>query len=97
MITGKETPDAGTLKVGETVQMAYVDQGRDDLDADKTVWENISEGAEELDLGRREGQQPRLLLGFQLQGPRAAKKVGTCRAASAIACTWPGCSRAAPT
>src|SRR5689334_23447163 len=50
MITGEEQPDAGTLELGETVKLAYVDQSRDALDPDKTVWEEISDGADELEL-----------------------------------------------
>src|SRR5687767_1999181 len=54
MIVGEEKPDAGDLKIGETVQLAYVDQNRDALDPDKSVWQEISEGAEVIDLGGRE-------------------------------------------
>ena len=77
LITGKETPDAGTLSVGETVQMAYVDQGRDDLDDDKTVWENISEGAEELDLGGVKVNSRAYCSGFNFKGHEQQRKVGT--------------------
>jgi ATPase subunit of ABC transporter with duplicated ATPase domains len=54
MITGKETPDGGTLKVGSTVEMAYVDQSRDTLDGDKTVYQEISGGQDTIRLGRGE-------------------------------------------
>ncbi|HUN48936.1 MAG TPA: energy-dependent translational throttle protein EttA, partial [Stellaceae bacterium] len=53
MITGQEKPDKGSLRLGETVKLGYVDQSRDTLAADKTVWEEISEGQDEIDLGRR--------------------------------------------
>src|SRR5687768_7042737 len=53
MITGQEQPDAGTLKVGETVQIGSVDQSRDALDANKTVWEEIAGGNDEIELGKR--------------------------------------------
>jgi ATPase subunit of ABC transporter with duplicated ATPase domains len=53
MITGQETPDAGTLRVGETVSLGYVDQSRDALEPDKTVWEEISGGEDELLVGKR--------------------------------------------
>ena len=76
LITGEEKPDSGTLTVGETVRLSYVDQARDDLDADKTVWENITGGAEELDLGGSQGQQPRLLQRVQLQGVGPAAQGG---------------------
>ncbi|MEM7606979.1 MAG: energy-dependent translational throttle protein EttA, partial [Myxococcota bacterium] len=53
MVVGEETPDDGAIELGETVQIAYVDQGRDDLDGSKTVFEVISEGADEIDVGGR--------------------------------------------
>ena len=77
MITGKETPDSGKLTIGETVQLAYVDQGRDDLDAEKTVWENISEGAEELDLGGVKVNSRAYCSGFNFKGHEQQRKVGT--------------------
>ncbi len=77
MITGKETADSGQLIIGETVQMAYVDQGRDDLDAEKTVWENISEGAEELDLGGTKVNSRAYCSGFNFKGHEQQRKVGT--------------------
>ncbi len=77
MITGKETPDEGALRVGDTVQMAYVDQGRDDLDDDKTVWENITEGAEELDLGGVKVNSRAYCSGFNFKGSDQQRKVGT--------------------
>ena len=77
MITGKETPDDGSLKVGDTVNMAYVDQGRDDLDDEKTVWENISEGAEELDLGGVKVNSRAYCSGFNFKGHEQQRKVGT--------------------
>ena len=51
MITGQEQPDAGTLRVGETVQVGYVDQSRDALDPDKSVWQEISDGRDDVLLG----------------------------------------------
>src|SRR5206468_10744559 len=51
MITGQEQPDDGTLRIGETVQMAYVDQSRDALDPDKTVWEEIADGLDLIKVG----------------------------------------------
>src|SRR5881275_458661 len=53
MITGQEKPDGGTLKIGETVQIGYVDQSRDALDGNKTVWEEITGGNDEIELGKR--------------------------------------------
>ena len=77
MITGKEKPDAGELIIGETVHMAYVDQGRDDLDPEKTVWENISEGAEEMDLGGTLVNSRAYCSGFNFKGQEQQRKVGT--------------------
>ena len=53
MLTGQEAPDAGGLTVGDTVKLGYVDQSRDALDDNKTVWEVISDGLDELELGKR--------------------------------------------
>ena len=76
MITGKEQPDGGVLKVGETVQLAYVDQGRDELLDDKSVWENISGGAEELNLGGVLVNSRAYCSGFNFKGSDQQKKVG---------------------
>jgi len=76
MITGQETPDAGTFKVGDTVVMGYVDQSRDSLDAKKTVWEEISDGLDEIDLGRRKMQSRAYCGQFNFRGPDQQKKVG---------------------
>ena len=77
MITGEETPDSGELAVGETVQLAYVDQSRDDLDGEKTVWENITDGAEELDLGGVMVNSRAYCSGFNFKGHDQQRKVGT--------------------
>jgi len=77
MITGDETPDSGELTIGETVQLAYVDQSRDDLDPDKTVWENITGGAEELDLGVVMVNSRAYCSGFNFKGHDQQRKVGT--------------------
>ena len=77
MITGDETPDSGTLTVGETVQLAYVDQSRDDLDGEKTVYENISGGADELDLGGVMVNSRAYCSGFNFKGHDQQRKVGT--------------------
>jgi sulfate-transporting ATPase len=77
MITGDETPDSGELLVGETVQLAYVDQSRDDLDGEKTVWENISGGADELDLGGVMVNSRAYCSGFNFKGHDQQRKVGT--------------------
>ncbi|MDD5719827.1 MAG: energy-dependent translational throttle protein EttA [Candidatus Krumholzibacteria bacterium] len=76
LITGKEKPDAGELRLGETLQLAYVDQTRDDLDAEKTVYENIARGAEELDLGGVLVNSRAYCAGFNFKGADQQKKVG---------------------
>jgi ATP-binding cassette ChvD family protein len=68
MITGEEQPDAGTLELGETVQPAYVDQSRDALDPGKTVWEEISEGCDQLTVGERVVNSRQYVAGFNFKG-----------------------------
>ena len=76
MLTGQEKPDAGTVKVGETVSLGYVDQSRDALSSDKTVWEEISEGNDEIDLGKRKMQSRAYVGAFNFKGADQQKKVG---------------------
>ena len=76
MIVGLEQPDSGTITVGQTVQMAYVDQSRDALSADKTVWEDISGGADILTVGRFEMPSRAYLGRFNFKGQDQQKKVG---------------------
>ncbi len=77
MITGSENPDGGILKVGDTVELAYVGQGRDELDDNKTVWETISGGADELNLGGVLVNSRAYCSGFNFRGSTQQKKVGT--------------------
>jgi ATP-binding cassette ChvD family protein len=77
MITGQETPDGGTLKVGSTVQIAYVDQSRDALDPAKTVYQEISGGEDQLQFGRRTINARAYAAGFNFRGADQQKKVGT--------------------
>ncbi|MEN0061909.1 MAG: energy-dependent translational throttle protein EttA [Myxococcota bacterium] len=77
MIVGQETPDEGTLQVGETVQLAYVDQSREDLDGSKSVWENISGGHDVMRLGSREINSRAYCSLFGFRGTRQQQKVGT--------------------
>ncbi|MFL6947951.1 MAG: energy-dependent translational throttle protein EttA [Xanthobacteraceae bacterium] len=77
MITEKEQPDAGTLRIGETVQIGYVDQSRDALDANKTVWEEISGGLDQLQLGKREVNSRAYCSTFNFRGADQQKKVGS--------------------
>lgn len=74
MITGKEKPDSGNIKIGETVKLAYADQSRT-LDADKTVYEEISGGAEFLELGKRKVNARAYCASFNFQGSEQQKKI----------------------
>jgi ATP-binding cassette ChvD family protein len=76
MITGQEKPDRGTLQVGETVRLAYVDQSRDSLDPNKNVWQEISGGAELLQLGTRQMASRAYVASFNFKGSDQQKKVG---------------------
>jgi energy-dependent translational throttle protein EttA len=75
MITGQEQPDAGSLRIGETVSMAYVDQSRDALDPDKTVWEEISDGMDQIQVGDRWMSSRAYTAGFNFKGSDQQKKV----------------------
>ena len=76
MLTGSETPDTGDLRVGDTVAMGYVDQSRDNLEDDKTVWEEISGGLDILELGKREMNSRAYVGAFNFRGGDQQKKVG---------------------
>jgi len=77
MVTGEEEPDAGELQLGETVELAYVDQSRDALDPDKTIWEEISGGDDQILVGDRKVASRAYVAGFNFRGPDQQKKVGT--------------------
>jgi energy-dependent translational throttle protein EttA len=77
MITGAESPDGGTLELGDTVELAYVDQSRETLDPGKTVWEEISGGADELELGERTVNSRAYTAGFNFKGSAQQARVGT--------------------
>jgi energy-dependent translational throttle protein EttA len=76
MITGQEKPDQGAIRIGDTVKMGYVDQSRDALAPGKTVWEEISEGQDEVDLGRRKMPSRAYCALFNFRGTDQQKKVG---------------------
>ncbi len=76
MITGLESPDTGTLRTGETVQLAYVDQSRDSLAPDKNIWETISGGQDSLDMGGRSINSRAYVARFNFTGSDQQKKVG---------------------
>jgi energy-dependent translational throttle protein EttA len=77
MITGLEKPDAGTLRLGETVQIGYVDQSRDALDANKTVFDEITGSADEIELGKRKVASRAYVSWFNFKGAAQGRKVGT--------------------
>ncbi len=76
MITGQESPDSGSFKIGETVKLAYVDQNRDVLDPEKTIWEVISGGDETIQLGKRQVNSRGYVARFNFSGADQQKKVG---------------------
>jgi sulfate-transporting ATPase len=77
MIVGEEPPDAGKIGLGDTVDLAYVDQSRDALDPDKNVWEEISEGYDNIKVGDRELNSRAYVAGFNFKGSDQQKKVGS--------------------
>ncbi|MDS4011868.1 MAG: energy-dependent translational throttle protein EttA [Defluviicoccus sp.] len=76
MITGQDKPDQGTLAIGETAALGYVDQSRDALDPKKTVWQEISDGLDEIELGKRKVQSRAYVAQFNFRGGDQQKKVG---------------------
>ena len=76
MITGQEKPDAGSIKIGELVQLGYVDQSRDTLDGKKNVWEEISDGNDQILLGKKEVNSRAYVSSFNFKGADQQKKVG---------------------
>jgi len=77
MITGQEKPDSGTIKIGESVQLGYVDQSRDALDGSKNVWEEISNGQDVILLGKKEVNSRGYVSAFNFKGGDQQKKVGS--------------------
>jgi ATPase subunit of ABC transporter with duplicated ATPase domains len=76
LITKQETPDAGDFRVGENVRLGYVDQSRDSLNADKTIWEEISDGLDLVQLGKREVNSRAYVSRFNFSGTDQQKRVG---------------------
>ena len=76
MITGQEKPDGGSFRIGDTVKLGYVDQSRDALAPDRTVWEEISDGLDEIELGKRKVPSRAYVAGFNFKGADQQKKVG---------------------
>ena len=77
MITGQEQPDSGTIRIGETVKLAYVDQSRDTLAANKSIWEEISGGNDTIELGKRQVNSRAYVARFNFSGTDQQKKVGS--------------------
>ena len=76
IITGQEQPDSGTIRIGETVALGYVDQSRDSLDASKSIWEEISGGLDTLELGKRQVNSRAYVARFNFSGSDQQKRVG---------------------
>ena len=76
MITGQEKPDSGEIRIGETVDLGYVDQTRDELNSDKTVWEEISDGLDIIELGKKQMPSRAYVGQFNFKGSDQQKKVG---------------------
>ena len=89
MISGQEQPDEGSIRLGDTVQLAMVDQSRDSLDDDKTVWEEISDGQDLIKVGNYETpSRASTSVASTSAAPSNRKKSACCPAASATACIW---------
>jgi ATPase subunit of ABC transporter with duplicated ATPase domains len=96
MITGGEKPDAGTLRLGETVQVGYVDQSRDAPPGGTSRCSKRSPAAnDELVVGKKTVASRAYVSWFNFKGAQQQRKSGRCRAASATGCTWPSCCRRA--
>ncbi len=89
MIEGRDKPDSGTVEIGATVKIAAVDQTREGLANDKTVFDAISDGADVLTVGRFEMPSRAYIGRFNFKGGDQQKIVGNLSAASAAGCTWP--------
>ncbi|HEY0787113.1 MAG TPA: ATP-binding cassette domain-containing protein, partial [Thermoanaerobaculia bacterium] len=76
MITGQETPDKGTLRLGETVRLAYLDQSRETMKADSTIWQEITDGQDVVQLGPKEMNSRAYVARFNFSGTDQQKKVG---------------------
>ena len=79
MLMGKETPDSGSIEIGDTVQLACVDQSRDDLDGSKTVWEAVSDGLDQIRIGNYEVPSRGYVGRFNFKGRSAEVRQGPFR------------------
>ena len=89
MFVGQEQPDSGTLRVGDTVELGYVDQNRDALSPDATVYEEISGGHEILEMGKRKINSRGYVSRFNFKGQTKRRKLAICRVVNATEFTWP--------
>ena len=97
MIAGQEQPDGGSLRLGDSVELAYVDQSRAALDGEKSVWEEITGGVDRLRWGRARSRRARTSRASTSAAATSRRRWLTSRAASATACTWPSCCARART
>lgn len=93
MITNQEQPDSGTIRIGETVKLAYVDQSRDNLNPEQTIWEAISDGQDQIQLGKQTVNSRAYVSRFNFSGADQQKKSACFPAASGTGSTWQRCSR----
>ena len=92
MIVGQETPDAGSITIGDTVQLSYVDQSRDDLAADKSVFDEIAQGDEFIKVGAARAARPAPTCRASTSAARTSRSPSaSCPAASGTGSTWPSC------
>jgi len=91
MLTGQTQPDEGSVSYGDTVKLSYVDQSRDALAPDATVWEEITGGAEIIMLGDAQMNSRAYCSAFNFKGGDQQKRSGFCRAVNVTACIWPSC------
>jgi ATPase subunit of ABC transporter with duplicated ATPase domains len=92
MLTGQEKPDGGEIRIGDTVKLSYVDQSRDTLDPNKTVWEEISGGNDIIKLGKHEvNSAAPTAPPSPSRAATSSRRSARSRAASATACIWPSC------
>lgn len=87
LITGQEKPDGGSIRVGETVKLAYVDQSRDDLKPDETIWQAISGGTDVMMVGKREINTRAYVAASTSRAATSRRRSASCRAVSATAST----------
>lgn len=97
ILTGKETPDSGTVEIGSTVRLGYVDQSRDHLDPKKNVWEEISDGLDYMKVNGQDMSTRAYVGAFNFKGADQQKNVGKLSGVNATASTWPRCSSRAAT